>query len=169
VIAYHKLPRKKLPSIQKSGLLRKESKGRDSDLIKQTDEFLNTHRPDKYADSEVDRICNIFCYLSDNGKVIDVADGVLKAPDAILRNNEDTLLQLHVDPKRSYVGDLDLLDAIKACLASNDTPGATRLAREYWESIQRLDTYPSSGTKIQRPELLITYDIPPTNILQKYG
>jgi hypothetical protein len=73
------------------------------------------------------------------------------------------LLRITADPTKCYVSDLDLYDTVKRAmeLQEQDTT-LENLAEKYWQKIVSLDEFEVG--MIERPEVMITYDISPENI-----
>lgn len=94
-------------------------------------------------------------------KVIDIRSGEAKLPQDI-SSDEQTLLKVSLDASRCFVSDLDIYDEIKALLAAGHKEPAKQLAALYWQSVQPLKTYDHST---RRPEIIVTYDIKPEDIL----
>lgn len=158
--AYHALPRKTLQKTKSQGILLGMTGDKTDRAIYRTDIFLNQYRPDAYKKQGLDRVRNIYCYLAVGNSVIDITSGTVERPTDIIEDEQQVLLLLDIDPQRCYVSDLDTFDEIKEHLQSHKN-AAMHLAQLYWQKIQRLSTYESG---IQRPEIMVTYSIPPSAI-----
>lgn len=132
---------------------------RNADIVK-TDKFLNQFCPRSLRDGGVNRETNVYCYLSVDGAVLDIVSGEKRSPVEV-KSPGQTLLRVMVDPHASYVSDLDLYDKIMELLKNSNESEANQLAQNYWRKVQLLTEYRGG---IRRPEVLVTYDIPPTSI-----
>jgi hypothetical protein len=160
----HEIDSKQLKQVMREGLNRtaQGSKSRDK-LIRKTDELLDMHIPTNLSHLGVSRQNNSYGYLVFDNGLIDIKDGVKKSVKDFLAQSKMSVLQLSVNPRACYASDLDAYDSVKLALASDKLSHAelTKLAKAYWQKTVRLDKYTSG---IQRPEVMITYDIPPKAI-----
>lgn len=160
-LAFHEIKNDEVEEVLAQGLrLGRKGHKRDKE-INRTDDFLNEQRPSHTINHGIDRKTNIYCYLSSGNDAIDIATGSKKYPSEIISNPQQSLLKVNVDPEKCYVSNLDLYDRIKALLHSNKISEAEGLARTYWEALLPLAKYKSN---FRRPELMVTYDISPTDI-----
>lgn len=157
MIIYREVKKDELEDIFLHGLTLGTGGDKRDANINKTDKFLNGFRSNDLIKSGVDRLVNIFCYLSQSGKVIDITSGEPREPQEISHDAKQTLIRIKSDPSRCYVGDLDLYDDIKVLLASGDIPKARGLAPIYWEKVVKLQDYDGF---FRRPEVLVTYNIP---------
>jgi hypothetical protein len=155
---YHVVNSDAVDAILKEGLKRvsRGEKGNDNAIIK-TDAFLDNLRPQTIEMAGLSRNNNIYGYLPVKDRVIDIRDGKVVDKEKII-NSGNTLLQLTIDPKRCYISDLEIYDAIKDQFDSKKDTHLTRLASKYWSNVTRLDKH--DITIPQRPEVMVTYDIP---------
>lgn len=163
-IAYHEADPKDLERILSRGLKRtsRGKKGDDNAII-QTDELLDKNRPDEVRSIGVSRDDNLYAYLAIVGTIIDITDGTPTPIDSFVANSKQAVLELTIDPTRSYVSNLDAYDILKRAIEQAAPQQVLhRLASEYWASITRLDHYIPS--QFRRPEIMITYDIEPSAI-----
>ena len=158
---YHEVSSNSFASVQSQGLKRtnRGAKGQDK-LIIQTDEFLDSHRPKNLIKNDLRRCNNLYGYLGTKEVIVDIRDGKIKP----IKNwrSDHTLLQLTIDPTRCWIADLDRYDAIKNGVSEGVNSALVHLALDYWENTTRLDLY--QWKSIQRPEVMITYNLPPTLI-----
>jgi small nuclear ribonucleoprotein (snRNP)-like protein len=140
VVVYHEIKKDYLDKVLKNGLKRSSrgDKGDDED-IKKTDQLLDKSRPKKLTD----------------GKSKNISD--------ISQRSEHQLLEVKIDPKRCYVGDLDCYDRILNMVKYNNIEQAHELAAVYWQRITRLDKY-NHDKGFKRPEVMVTYDIPSSQL-----
>lgn len=143
------------------GLMLNPGGDKTDDSIRQTDAFLNNCRPPRLVKGGVDRMRNNYCYLAHGDYIIDITSGEEKPVLAFTNERPQALLQIDVNPTACYVSDLDLYDQVKQLLQNDDQPSAQRLAHVYWEALQLLGTYRGN---IHRPEVMTTYDVPPSAI-----
>ena len=158
---YHLIEPDSLGSILRSGLKRtsRGDKG-DDKYIKKTDKFLDAHCPADLKSVGVSRDNNLYACLGDDSKIIDITDGRAIEIAELTKSSDDCLVRVYADPRRCYVSDLDIYDEIKYKI-SNDTVTAAD-AQKYWEAMRRLEGFAVGD--IQRPEVMITCDIPPQNL-----
>ncbi|HSH31056.1 MAG TPA: hypothetical protein VK963_00085 [Candidatus Saccharimonadales bacterium] len=153
-----------LNDIRREGLKR-GSRGEKGDdrLIIQTDEYLDDARPADVKQMGLSRDDNLYAYVVHNDRAIDITDGKAVRVEAFIKNSEQAVLRLSVDPERCYVSDLDAYDTIKKAIKNSEGHSGLRtLARNYWARVVRLDKF--AGGSIKRPEVMITYDISPADI-----
>jgi hypothetical protein len=166
VKAYHEITTGRLGSVLKEGL-KQGAKGDKSaaKAILKTDKFLDNHCPEVLKKAGISRQNNVYCYFAYKDGIVDITNGLLKDPLELSQSHEHTLLKVGVDPGRCYVSNLDLYDKILGKIKSNDTYSAQHLTSDYWDQVTRLDNYDHSNG-FNRPEILATYDISPSNIEQ---
>jgi hypothetical protein len=87
----------------------------------------------------------------------------LKGVHEISRSKSQALLRVSVVSTCCYVSNLDLYDEVLLCLKRGNAAKAKKLADKYWHELTRLDKYDHSNGFI-RPEIMVTYDIPATQI-----
>jgi hypothetical protein len=162
MILYHQIDAATLESILRQGVKTSQrgQKGQDPAIIT-TDQFLDQHRPPEIIDQGISRCDNVYAFLPlndhqvrhiTNGRAISVAD--------LASDLHQALVKLIVDPARCFVADLDDFDQIKQMLA--DRPHDTQVGQRavvYWSRLIPLVNY--HDQEMNRPEVLITYDIPP--------
>ena len=137
-------------------------KGNDKAIIK-TDHYLDSVRPESHKEQDISRDDNLYAYVCTDTIVIDITDGTHRQKDLFIQESEPTLFQLAVDPARAYVSDLDTYDSLKAAIERDEPESMLEpLAYAYWDSVIRLDRF--TLYDIPRPEVMITYDIPPSDI-----
>ena len=158
--AYHQVAREQLKSILSDGLLQGSEGDKTDADIRDTDLFLNEHRPPEVIAAGIDRQRNIYCYLTDGDKVIDITSGESKPRHNILTDPDQVLLKLTVDPDRCFVSDLDLFDEVKSLLKAGQIQQANERAITYWECLTVLRFY-DRQVPFRRPELMVPYDLPP--------
>jgi len=164
VTVYHEIDANSLQTILKEGIkCASEGEKTKEKMIQKADAFLDTHRPEYAQKAGLSRSNNLYAYLSETNKIIDIADGEPLHLKKFLDRNNKTLVDLRVDPARCYVSDLDLYDTVKRSLEL-DEQNSTRehLAQQYWQKLIPLDAF-ENGV-ISRPEIMITYDIDPADI-----
>lgn len=159
---YHEATDTSLGLILKEGLKCSDrgAKGQDDAIIK-ADEFLDECRPDTLKQAGVSRCNNVYGYVGTEGTVVSITDGNI-APLEQKREGDGAVLLLDINPAHCYVSDLDKFDAVKDALVSGDANTVERLASDYWQSLVPLTRY--RWQQIQRPEVMITYDITPERI-----
>lgn len=162
VIAYHEIKQSEQHSALRHGLkcTARGDKGSDKSIAK-TDKLLDECRPPELRAAGVGRDNNLYCYLQDGGKIVDIRDGTHKDWWNIIESPNHRLIEVEVDPDRSFVSDLDLYDDIKETLRHGHLREAKMLAAVYWSRLLPLSEY-SHRRGFRRPELMVTYDVPPT-------
>lgn len=149
-----------LAAVLRHGLVQGSSGSKDNSGTQQADEFLNQHCPTHLSQAGVDRRANVYGYLlAVDGRVIDIADGEIKAATKLVGLAGHSILRVQVLPDRCYVSDLDAYDAVRQSLDEADDTRATELAAVYWRRLTRLVDYNGA---LRRPEVAIIYDVPPT-------
>jgi hypothetical protein len=161
---FHKLKNDRLDDVLAHGLLLASSIGSHSEEIDMTDNFLNKLIPSSLRQKGLDRKTNIYCYMTANDRAVDIKTGDKKSPQGIIDSPQQSILRIEVDPKSCYVSDLDLYDKILELLQDSNEAEAKNLARMYWQKIQSLSDY---SQDITRPEVMVTYDIPPACITKQ--
>jgi hypothetical protein len=166
IIAYHEIQRHKLPSVQTRGLRRRETSDKYSREIKRTNQFLDTHRAPEQAARGLSRMNAVYCYLAQDGKLVDITSGMLVEPERVITDKDHLLLQLTVDPSKCYVSDLDLYDQAKEAIEKQNSKKAAALGARYWQALYPYVAYRPGLMK--RPELIVSYDIPAEDIIKVY-
>lgn len=159
-VAYHETNPDNLGATLTHGLRRtsRGDKGDDPD-IKRTDDLLDALRPESLLAAGVSRDNNLYAYLCTDKSVVDITDGSLVSRPKFIQRSTQAVLELEIDPRRCYVSNIDTYDALKDALTHYGTLAAEKIAHNYWNSLIPLVDFTLSS--IKRPELLITYDIPP--------
>ena len=159
MIVYHEIDPSSCGAVLKDGLKRtsRGEKG-DDELIKTTDELLDSRRPSGLSQAGVSRDNNLYAYLSSDDHIIDIKDGLEKPISEFADRGEQVLLSLQVDSDKVYVSDLDRYDRLKEAVASGlGQPVLEELADTYWRAVISLKLYQPHS--LRRPEAMITYDI----------
>ena len=162
---YHEIDNSSLQDVIRHGLKRtsRGNKGEDKNII-ETDAYLDDHRPAHLRDKDVSRDNNLYAYLVIDDKISDITDGSLVPINEFVNNSNDAVLRLNVNPVHCFVSDLDIYDELKNHITkSKDSPALEKLAQKYWNRLCSLNDY--APYSIARPELMITYDIDPKDIL----
>ena len=120
MIAYHELEPQALSAVLKDGLKRtsRGDKGDDKAIIR-TDRLLDNKRPDSLKEAGWSRDNNLYAYLERDGSVIDITDGSLVPLGTLMSRSEDCILELQVDPTRTFVSDLDRYDVLLSAVQSD--------------------------------------------------
>lgn len=135
--------------------------GDEKDIIK-TDHYLDFHRPQYLKAEGLSRDNNIYAYLADADKVIDIVDGQVVSVRTFVSTSENPVVRIRIDPKRCFVSDLDTYDALKTAITNNEESAYQKLADSYWKKVTKLARYEAGA--FRRPEVMITYDIDPIAI-----
>lgn len=160
-VAYHEINPDTLTETMTQGILRTSQGDKSKDrAIQKTDAFLDTHCPVRITALKLSRSNNLYGYLGDETTLVDISTGERISLAAFSTKSKKSILRLAVDPIRCYVSDLDLYDTIERALELNEQDSTREtLAKHYWNKLIRLDKYEPGS--IKRPELMITYDLPP--------
>ncbi|HEY0964923.1 MAG TPA: hypothetical protein VGE13_00405 [Candidatus Saccharimonadales bacterium] len=158
---FHELTNDIADTVLQHGLLLGGSGEKTDAEVHKADVFLNRYRPTPLLEQGVDRETNNYCYLSSGSGIIDITSGKTKSLKEFTTNTRLALLQIDVDPTMCYVSDLDLYDQVKQLLQNTDLANARRLAHVYWDGLILLANYRGD---IHRPEVMVTYNIPPSSI-----
>jgi hypothetical protein len=161
-VAFHEIKKSNLELARRVGLKRtsRGDKGDDKEIIK-TDKLLDDNRQAELVLANVSRDDCLYCYFYYKNKIVDITDGKLKDIHEISRSKSQALLRVKVIPTRCYVSNLDLYDEILQSLKRQNTTKAIELANKYWQKLTRLDNYDHSNG-FKRPEIMVTYDVPPS-------
>lgn len=162
--AYHEIHPESLDSALAEGLKRtsRGSKG-DNEAIIKTDRLLDSLRPQQLTAQGISRDDNLYSYVGIDDFVIDIVDGTHVPIDDFVDRAKLRVLELDIDPARSFVSNLDAYDALKDAIETRaNRASLERLANDYWSSITKLtDFLPHT---ISRPEIMVPYDVPPNKI-----
>lgn len=161
VTLFHEIEVDERADALRRGLLQGEGASKRGAVINKTDEFLRAFQPEHLVRAGIDRQANIFCYLTRGQQVIDATTGNVRGPAAIARDHARLMLQVEVDERRCYVGDLDVYDQIRDLLIAGELAKARQLALVYWRHVVPFAEY---AGQLRRPEALVTYDISPANL-----
>ncbi|HSH55292.1 MAG TPA: hypothetical protein VK983_00540 [Candidatus Limnocylindrales bacterium] len=157
MIVYHEVSPEAVSSIREKGLKRTSRGEKSDDAIAQTDQFLDAHRLPELVDASVSRDNNLYAYVVEDEKIVSITDGARMSLEDFIQQSQQALLSIEVDPQRCYVSDLDQYDAVQKALEEKNS-SAERLARDYWQSLIRLNAYEQGA--IKRPEIMVTYSLP---------
>lgn len=136
-----------------------EKKGDDA-FVEKTDKYLGAHRPKNLIDARVSRDDNLYAYVADGDNIIEIADGKKTSLSIFIHQQEQTVLQITIDPDKCYVSDLDLFDMVKNAIQSAaDVQVLHNLAAHYWRSVRSLKDF--SVGDIRRPEIMIPHNVSP--------
>ncbi len=161
---YHVVNPDHLQSILDNGIKRtsRGDKG-DDQLIAQTDVFLDDRCPVALVRQGVSRSNNLYAYFSFEDKIVDITDGAVTSINEFISGTSQKIIELVVDPRRCYVSDLDTYDSLKRAIeGSSDSGKLDELAASYWRKLTPLESF--SLGMIDRPEIMITYDIEPSSV-----
>lgn len=160
-VIYHEISQSSLQEILREGIKRASQgdKSKDS-AIQKLDLFLDTHQPPHLAGTGLSRRNNIYGYLGDGRKIIDIIDGERVTIDKFQAKSHKRIVCLSVDPAKCYISDLDLYDTLKRAMELNEQASTREnLATQYWHKLIPLNTF--EPTMIRRPEVMITHDVAP--------
>lgn len=158
---YHEAKPEALAVILKEGLRRtsRGEKGNDHTII-MTDKLLDERRPARLSGAGVSRDDNLYGYIAGKDSIIDITDGKPVPVQAFIKGSKQAVLRLEVEPKRCYISDLDAYDAVADAIENGrNNAELADLAQRYWDKVILLASF--SGGRIRRPEVMITYDVPP--------
>lgn len=161
MIAYHEANPDTVSSILQKGL-QKTSRGDLSNhaIRAQTDRLLDDNRPEALRLAGLSRDNNVYAFLYMDGTLTGIDKGEPLTVEEYVRNTDQAVFCLTIDPTRTYVSDLDAYDSVAKLLQTGaDEQTIAAAARRYWSTIIQLSSYEAG--QIKRPELMITYDIPP--------
>ncbi|OYW44142.1 hypothetical protein B7Z28_00315, partial [Candidatus Saccharibacteria bacterium 32-45-3] len=123
----------------------------------------DSHCPKELIKAGVSRDNTIYAYNVEKGLIADITDGKRRDADEFIRSSSKAVLRIKVDPQRCYVSDLDKYDGVKKAIEYRASDSEKEeLACAYWGALQNLSQY--SNQSIPRPEVMITYDLPPSAI-----
>lgn len=111
----------------------------------------------------VSRDDNLYAYVRTDDAIIDITDGTHVPLGEFVAASSGRILELDIDPQRCFVSDLGTYDTLKAAIDSHENQSVfDRLAKSYWDKVVKLSSF--DPAVIRRPEIMITYDVPPNNI-----
>ena len=163
LIIYHEVSPDSLDRIFTSGL-KCTSRGdkHDKSTIARTNQLLDDTRPTAAIEADISRDTNLYAYVGIDDIVVDITDGNHIELAYFVKHNANAVLYLSVDPHRCYVSNLDQYDAIQAALEGVSAADLEMMARHYWEELIPLSMFKIGD--IRRPEVMITYDLQPSEI-----
>ncbi|MNT09770.1 hypothetical protein D3C72_1445710 [compost metagenome] len=164
MIVYHEVNSDSLGAVLNSGLIctSRGSKGNDRSIIA-ADHYLDERCPVYLKERGMSRDNNVYAYVSSGDSIVDITNGDLIPLQEFISRSNQSVLELSVDASRCYVSDLDTYDAIMTALENHeDQYIIDQLASSYWNKIIVLKNF-SLGS-IRRPEIMITYDVPPSMV-----
>jgi hypothetical protein len=164
MIVYHEADPGALTSILSNGIKRTQhGELGTGDTTVKTNKLLDACRPQALRDAGVSRTDNIYGYLTTNTGIMDAYSGQHMSEREKDAATHRTLLCLEVTATRCYVSDREAYEELKAAVDDNqDSFTIDSLTARYWRRLIRLDGYKMG--EIIRPEVMITYDIPPQHI-----
>lgn len=164
VVVYHEIDPNTLAQVLEEGVKRTvHSEKSEEHLVKQTNEFLDTHRDENALHARLSRFSNTYAYLGNYEKLVDIVTGTSSQVLEFVRRTGKTLVRMKVDPSQCYVADLDLYDTLKRAMELGEQDSTREhLAAKFWEKLIRLDMF--SPDLIRRPEVMVTYDISPRSV-----
>jgi hypothetical protein len=165
MIIYHQVDADSIESILRDGLKTHLRGDKESNTaIAQADAYLDDHRPESIVKANVSRQNNAYGYVGvGQDQAIDITDGSIISVHDLSASEQQILVKLDVDANRCFVSNLDAFDAVKSAHSNAfDERHLQQLSDQYWRSIVPLPQF--DITKTPRPEVMITYDVPPENI-----
>ena len=162
--AFHETDPSSVNTILKDGLqcTSRGDKGDDKAIIK-TDKLLDDCRPEHLRQAGVSRDNNLYAFVASGDNIIDITKGDMLPLDRFVSQSRQTVLKLQLNPKHCYVSDLDRYDRLKDSVEQGADPEQlNHQADQYWQALAPLTTFHSGD--IRRPEIMVTYDIPPHDI-----
>ncbi len=163
LIIYHEASPDSLDQISSSGLrCTPRDTSDDEPAITRTNRLLDDLRPAAAIEADISRNNNLYAYVGIDDKIVDITDGNHVELTHFVKHNANAVLRLQVDPHRCFVSDLDQYDAIHAALTSTAIAKLEIMAQRYWEGIIPLHIFKIGD--IRRPEVMITYDLQPSEI-----
>ncbi|MDB5176966.1 MAG: hypothetical protein JWN75_634 [Candidatus Saccharibacteria bacterium] len=161
-VIYHEVDPKIVDSVLQNGLKTENDGAKTDSQIKKIDQFLDTHLPDD-SPAGLNRQNVIYGYVSADDKILDIKSSDMIAINDFVDKSDAVLLRIEVDAAKCYVSDLDMYDTIKRAMELKEQDSTLEdLATKYWQRVVTFDTF-ELGT-INRPEVMVPYDIPPTDI-----
>lgn len=164
MIAYHEANPQSVNDVLKDGL-KCSSRGdlSDDQVRQQTDQLLDQHRPAGLITASLSRNDNLYAFLFTGDKLIGIDKGEALTLQEYLATTDQAVFELHIDPDRTYVSDLDAYDTVAGLIKQKaDEQEVQNAAQAYWSRCTKLATYEPGS--IDRPELMVTYDVSPEDI-----
>lgn len=163
VVIHHEAREDSLEAILRDGIKRDDEGSKSDDVIRRTDDCLQSRLPADLAARGVSRSSVVYGYLSADGKLVDIRTGHEVEANRFTEGREEVLLRITVDSTDCFVSDLDAYDAVKMCVDSGAAEALlSRLAERYWARVVPFDDYPAG--RYRRPEVMVAKDIAPEAI-----
>jgi len=160
---FHEVEPDSVDIVMERGLVIGASGEKTDRYISMTDTFLNSYRPDALIQKNINRETNLYCYLGTGNAIIDISSGKHIPVQTFANSRPQALLQIEVETDKCYVSDLDLFDQVMEFLKNSDEENAEQVAYTYWSSLQLLQDYDGA---IHRPEVIIPYNVPSSDMLR---
>ena len=158
----HELAPDSLETVKQHGLRAQADGAKTHEDIARTDKFLDEHRPERFVTAHIRRATSNYGYFTLHNSVIDIENGVVYTFAQFIDKSTQAVLLIEANPTRCYVSDIDSFDEVKAALQEGDTERATELAENYWQNVVHVSEFQRGD--IARPEVLLPYDIPASDI-----
>lgn len=158
---YHEANPKAVDSILREGLqcTSRGDKGDDQNIIK-ADYCLDSNIPGKLKALGVSRDNNLYAFVNIGDRIISITNGQEMPIQQFLQQSNQAVFCLEVDPGRCFVSDLDIYDQIRQAIkAQSPKEQLAELSAAYWQKLTPLSQFKPG--QILRPEIMITYDLPP--------
>jgi hypothetical protein len=161
---FHEVRPESLDELRRDGIRRGGSGEKTGGPEQGADTFLDSARSPAEVQRGLSRHDVVYGYLSDGDRLIDIQDGKAVDPPSYAAEREQVLVRMTVDSDRCFVSDLDCYDVVKEGLQSGWSQDALlRWAARYWKQVTPLSDYRPG--LYRRPEVMITVDVPPRDIV----
>lgn len=163
VVIHHEARPESLDAILRDGIKRDDEGAKSDDVIRRTDDCLQSRLPADLAAQGVSRSSVVYGYLSTDGKLVDIRTGDEVDAKEFTEGRDEVLLRITVESTDCFVSDLDAYDAVKVCVDSGaEETLLSRLAERYWTRVVPFDDYEAG--LYRRPEVMVAEDIAPEAI-----
>ncbi|HEX2211952.1 MAG TPA: hypothetical protein VHH12_00480 [Mycobacterium sp.] len=163
IVVHHEVRPESLNAILRDGIRCDDEGEKSDDVIRLTDDCLQSRQPADLAARGVSRSSVVYGYLSVDGKLVDIRTGDEVDAERFTAGREQVLLSITVESTDCFVSDLDAYDAVKMCVDSGaEETLLTRLADRYWARVVPFDDYEAG--LYRRPEVMVVKDVAPEAI-----
>lgn len=160
---YHEVMPAVLDRVLRIGLQRSGHGEKTDDATAAADAYLDDRRPAGLREAGVSRCDVVYAYLSvDDDSLVDISSGAVVTCREYGAPRDQVLLRFPADPAQCFVADLDLYDRVMVALPDTGNGSCEALAQRYWARVRPLATYRHG--LFDRPEVLVTQDIPAHNL-----
>jgi hypothetical protein len=158
VVVYHEVRPEVLDAVLRHGLKCDDDGEKSDQVVRRTDDCLETRKPAHLADRGVERSRAVYGYLAVGSNLVDISTGNAVDAAEFAARRDQILLRITADCADCYVSDLDAYDAVKMCVSSDAEDSLlSRLAQRYWTRVIPFEEYRPG--LYRRPEVMVCNDV----------